>query len=67
VPRMFYKVIVGIAFALVGIALLAADAVVAVWLMDRGLAWLSYVLSFLIVLSLVMGLWGVAADCVRRA
>ena len=69
-PRLFYKAIVGLAFALAALAILAAEVWLWFWLLDKypswG-AWVAFVLLGLIDVLIFEALWNAGVEHVRRA
>ena len=69
-PRLFYKVVVGSAFAVAALALIAAEALLSVWIVDNSsgvIAWAAYAgLGLVGIIAFVM-LLDAAVEYVRRA
>ena len=69
-PRLFYKVVVALAFVVVGLAVLAAEVALIVWLSGQYpnvFAWAAFVVLGLVDGAVVAAVWDRAVGCVKAA
>ncbi len=69
-PRVFYKVIVGSAFAVAALALIAVEGMLAVWVVDNSsgvIVWVAFAALGLVGIIALDALLTVAIEHVRRA